>query len=86
MKNEELSFIETVDKFMSNYDPNLMDMDVTISIFGKKVTVESIWHNKEEKKIYLHCWCSAFEGDIDIESISDRNQRRIKKNLELRMK
>lgn len=50
------------------------DKKVTLKIFGNDVDVESIWYSKDEDKVYIHVGCEEFEGDIDIESLSDYNQ------------
>ena len=53
------------------------DNNVTLYIGPTAVDVESIWHNKDDDKIYLHVGCETFEGDLDIESLSEENQRRM---------
>ena len=53
------------------------DNNVTIYIGPTAVDVESIWRNKDEDKIYLHVGCKEFEGDLDIESLSEENQDRM---------
>lgn len=52
---------------------------LTLYIGSQAVDVESIW--KDEDKVYLHCGCKEFEGDIDIESLSDENQERLREVL-----
>ena len=47
---------------------------VMIYILGHEVDVESIFYSKDEDKVYLHCGSKEFEGDIDIESLSEKNQ------------
>ena len=54
------------------------DITVTLMMWGNEVDVESIWLSKQEKKIYLHVGCEEFEGDLDIESLSDENQERLR--------
>ena len=49
------------------------DNNVKLQIFGNEVDVETVWRSVDEDKIYLHCGCSEFEGDIDIASLSDEN-------------
>lgn len=56
---------------------------VRIYILGHEVDVETIWYSKDEDKVYLHCGSKEFEGDIDIESLSDANQERMCKSLDL---
>jgi len=51
------------------------DKNVTLTIFGNKVEAESIWYSDKEDKIYLHVGCKEFEGDLDIDSLSDDNQQ-----------
>ena len=64
-------------QFIKNNDCNFYASDIKcpIKIFGHAIDVESIWHSKKEKKIYIHCGCEEFEGDLDIESLSDENQK-----------
>ena len=52
---------------------------LTLQVGNQAVDVESIW--KDEDKVYLHCGCKEFEGDIDIESLSDDNQERVREVL-----
>lgn len=52
---------------------------LTLYIGNQAVDVESIW--KDEDKVYLHVGCKEFEGDIDIESLSERNQERVREVL-----
>lgn len=54
---------------------------VTLQVFGQAVDVETIWYSKREDKVYLHCGCKEFEGDIDVESLSDENQERLREVL-----
>lgn len=57
--------------------------EVMIYILGHEVDVETIFYSKDEDKVYLHCGSKEFEGDIDIESLSDANQERMRKSLDL---
>ena len=54
------------------------DITVTLMMWGNEVDVESIFYSKDEDKVYLHCGSKEFEGDIDIESLSDANQERMR--------
>lgn len=65
--------------YMSSHECNFYaeDNNVTLYIGPTAVDVETIWHSDKEDKIYLHCGCKEFEGDIDIDSLSDDNQRRM---------
>lgn len=54
---------------------------VTLQVFGQAVDVETIWCSALEDKVYLHCECKEFEGDIDIESLSTENQERVREVL-----
>ena len=54
------------------------DITVTLRMWGTEVDVESIWFSHSDGKIYLHVGCEEFEGDIDIESLSDENQERMR--------
>ena len=58
------------------------DIKVPITIYGDPVDVESIWYSSEEDKIYLHCNCTQFSGDIDIDSLSEKNQNILRKVFE----
>ena len=62
--------------FIENNKGNFFAADIKcpIEIFGHELDVESIWHSKDEDKIYIHCGNEEFEGDIDIMSLSDKNQ------------
>lgn len=51
---------------------------VTLQVFGQAVDVETIWYSKDEDKVFLHCGCKEFEADIDIGSLSDENQERMR--------
>ena len=53
-----------------------------LKIFGEDVEVETIWYNKDEDKVYLHCGCREFEGDIDINSLSTDNQETLLNTLQ----
>ena len=74
MANQDIATIAL--KYMEDNDPNFYasDNNVTLKIFGGDVDVESLWYSKDEQKVYLHVGCEEFEGDIDIESLSDYNQ------------
>ena len=61
--------------FMHRNDSNFYGAGVKISIFGNPVEVESIWYSDKEDKIYIHVCCIEFEGDIDIDTLSDENQK-----------
>lgn len=61
--------------FMHGNDSNIYGASLKISIFGNPVEVESIWYSDKEDKIYIHVCCIEFEGDIDIDSLSDENQK-----------
>ena len=65
--------------YMSSHECNFYaeDNNVTLYIGPTAVDVETIWYSDKEDKIYLHCGCKEFEGDIDIDSLSDDNQRRM---------
>lgn len=65
--------------YMQSHECNFYaeDSNVTLYIGPTALDVESIWRSKDEDKIYLHVGCEAFEGDLDIESLSDDNQRRM---------
>ena len=68
-----------ISDFIRAYDGNMFacDADLEISIFGHKIEVESLWSCKDEHKYYLHCNCNEFEGDLDVSSLSDKNQKHI---------
>ena len=65
--------------YMSSHERNFYaeGNNVTLYIGPTAVDVETIWHSDKEDKIYLHVGCKEFEGDIDIDSLSDDNQRRM---------
>ena len=65
--------------YMSSHECNFYaeGNNVTLYIGPTAVDVETIWYSDKEDKIYLHCGCKEFEGDIDIDSLSDDNQRRM---------
>ena len=67
--------------YMSSHECNFYAEDNNVSLFigPTQVDVETIWRNKDEDKVYLHVGCTEFEGDIDIESLSDENQNRMRK-------
>ena len=78
---------ETAMDFMHRNDHNFyaIDLKVNLSIFGNKVDVESIWYSDKEDKIYLHVGCPEFEGDLDIDSLSDENKSILKSAMESRI-
>lgn len=53
---------------------------LTLLVYNQSVDVESIWRG-DDSKVYLHCGCQEFEADIDIESLSDKNQERVREVL-----
>jgi hypothetical protein len=65
--------------YMNSHECNFYaeDNNVTLYIGPTAVDVETIWHSDKENKIYLHVGCKEFEGDIDIDSLSDDNQQRM---------
>lgn len=65
--------------YLHSHDGNFYaeDNNVKLWIGAMAVDVESIWYSKDEDKIYLHVGCKEFEGDIDIDSLSDVNQNRM---------
>lgn len=54
---------------------------VTLQVYGQAVDVETIWYSKREDKVYLHCGCTEFEADVDLESLSTENQERVREVL-----
>lgn len=54
---------------------------LTLRVYNQDVDVESIWRGEDNDKVYLHCGCKEFEADIDIESLSDENQERVREVL-----
>ena len=73
-------------EYMQNHECNLYaaDRKVTLEMFGQAVDVESIWHDKG--KVYLHVGCQEFEGDLDIESLSVKNERILRHRLKSSLK
>lgn len=65
--------------YMSSHECNfnVEGNNVTLYIGSTAVDVETIWYSDKEDKIYLHVGCKEFEGDVDIDSLSDDNQRRM---------
>ena len=55
---------------------------LTLQVYGHLLDVESIWKGEDNDKVYLHCGCDEFEADIDIESLSDKNQERLREVLQ----
>lgn len=70
---------ETALNFIQKNDGNLVanDLKIELVIFDHIIQSESIWYSKDENKIYIHVGCKEFEGDIDIDSLSDSNQAKI---------
>jgi len=62
--------------FMRGNDRNFYSngIELELSIYGYPIHPESIWYSDNEDKIYIHVGCPEFEGDLDIESLSDTNQ------------
>jgi len=56
--------------------------NLTLKVGSLMVDVETVWYQKQEDKVYLHCGCKEFEGDIDVESLSDENQERLREVLQ----
>ena len=69
IKDKALDFIHRND---SNF--YALNINFELSLFGNSFHPESIWYSKDEDKIYLHGGCDEFEGDLDIESLSNNNQ------------
>lgn len=67
--------------YMQSHDGNFYaeDNKVTLYIGHQDVDVESVWRNKDDGKVYLHVGCKEFEGDLDIESLSEDNQKTLRK-------
>lgn len=65
--------------YMHSHECNFYaeDNNVTLYLGPAAVDVESIWYSDKDDKIYLHVGCKKFEGDIDIDSLSEDNQRRM---------
>ncbi len=76
---EKTSIQEAAMNYMSSHERNFYaeDNNVTLYIGPTAVDVETIWYSDKEDKIYLHCGCKEFEGDLDIESLSEENQERM---------
>ena len=70
---------ETALNFIQKNCGNLAanDLKIELVIFDHVIQSESIWYSKDKNKIYLHVGCKEFEGDIDIDSLSDNNQAKI---------
>ncbi len=77
----KLNIQEVVMDYLRNHDGNLYaeDNNMTLRMGSLDVDVESIWYSDKEDKIYLHVGCKEFEGDLDIESLSDENQEKMLK-------
>ena len=67
--------------FMHRNDCNFYANDIRFNLFiyGFPIYPESIWYSDKEDKIYLHCNCGEFEGDLDIDSLSGHNQKILRK-------
>ena len=78
---------ETAMDFMHRNDHNFYAIGLKIELlfWGNKVDVESIWYSDKEDKIYLHVGCPEFEGDLDIDSLSDENKSILKSAMESRI-
>ena len=78
---------ETAMDFMHRNDHNFYAIGLKIKLlfWGNKVDVESIWYSDKEDKIYLHVGCPEFEGDLDIDSLSDENKSILKSAMESRI-
>ena len=70
--------------FMHRNDCNFYANGIKFHLIinGSPVYPESIWYSDEEDKIYLHVGCPEFEGDLDIDSLSDSNQEILRKVFE----
>lgn len=72
--------------YLRNHDGNLYAREgfkaLYIVIFQALVGVETVWYSKDEDKVYLHCGCQEFEGDIDMASLSDDNLRTLREFFE----
>ena len=73
----ELELINVACDFIAKNDCNFFanGINVPLKLFGHDIEVESIWSNKKEHKIYLHCNCEEFSGDLDISYFSDDTQQ-----------
>lgn len=78
IKEVALDYIDS-DKERNFYAAN---RKLTLRVYNQDVDVESIWKGEDNDKVYLHCGCKEFEADIDIESLSDENQQRVREVLQ----
>lgn len=78
---------ETAMDFMHRNDSNFyaIGLKIVLSIFGHNVDLESIWYSDKDDKIYVHAGCKEFEGDLDIDSLSEENQTILQNALESRI-
>ena len=78
---------ETAMDFMHRNEQNFyaIDLKVSLRIFDNEVDVESIWYSDKEDKIFIHVGCFEFEGDLDIDSLSDENKTILQKAMESRI-
>lgn len=85
--DEERSCIEVVLEYLDKYDGNLYSADIklNLNIFNHLVEVESIYV-KNQCQAFVHVGCKEFEGDFDIESLSDDNINHIQNTLYSYMK
>lgn len=76
---EKQNIKEAAMDYMHSHECNFYaeDNNTTLYFDGLAVDVESIWYSDKEEKIYLHVGCKEFEGDIDIDSLSEDNQQRM---------
>lgn len=86
-EDEEKSCVEIILEFLEKYDGNLYSADVklNLNIFNHLVEVESVYV-KNQCQAFVHVGCPEFEGDFDVESLSDDNINHIKQTLYTRMK
>lgn len=89
MRTEYVNLTDVKDvaiEYMENNDRNLFagDVSITLKIGNIDVEVESVWLSADENKVYLHCGCREFEGDIDLESLSAENLLNVKDALDRR--
>jgi len=72
-----ISLQELAMDFMHRNDKNFYANDIRFNLFiyGHPIYPESIWYSDKDDKIYLHCNCGEFDGDLDIDSLSKENQK-----------
>lgn len=88
MVTKESRMQEVAMDFMRKNDHNFyaIDLRFNLILFGRcPFYPESIWYSKDEDKIYIHGCCSEFEGDIDIDSLSEMNKEVLENALESRI-